>query len=54
MSDTVETMWDQLIELGVSEETLQIVSAINGYSRESMEDIFYAATGYRNFDQLDD
>lgn len=49
----INTMWDALLELGVSEETLQIVTAINGYNKETMFDILYAATGYRNFDQID-
>ena len=47
-------MWDKLIELGVSEQTLQIVTDINGYSEETMLDILFAATGYRNFEQLEE
>ena len=46
-------MWGKLIELGVSEQTLQIVTDINGYSEETMLDILFAATGYRNFEQLE-
>lgn len=42
-------MWDRLLELGVSEQTLQVVTDINGFSEETMEDILYAVTGYRNF-----
>ena len=49
----VEEMWDMLIDMGVSEETLQIVTAINGYNQQTMEDILYAKFGYRSFDQLD-
>lgn len=51
---TTEEMWDALENLGVSEQTLQIVTSINGYSRETMLDVLYAHTGYRNFDQLDE
>ena len=51
---STEYMWDVLLEMGVSEETLQIVTAINGYSEETMEAILYAKTGFHNFDQLDD
>lgn len=47
-------MWDRLLEMGVSEQTLQIASDINGYSTETMEDILYATTAYRSFDQLDE
>lgn len=49
---TIEQMWAELQEQGVSEETLQVVTDINGYSTEAMEDILYAVTGYRSFDQL--
>lgn len=45
-------MWDWLIENGISEQTLQIVTDINGYSEETMEDILYAAFGYRSFEQV--
>lgn len=47
-------MWDQLIDLGISEQTLQIVTSINGFSEETMLDVLYAATGYRSFDQLEE
>lgn len=47
-------MWDKLEALGVSEQTIQIVTDINGYSEETLLDILYAYTGYRNFDQLED
>lgn len=52
--DTIEKarMWEELLELGVSEQTLQIVTDINGYSQETLLDILYAHTGYRSFDQL--
>lgn len=47
-------MWDKLEELGVSEQTLQIVTSINGYNRETMDDVLYAHTGLRSFDQIGD
>ena len=54
MTKSKEEMWDELLELGVSEQTLQIVTNINGYSAETLEDVLYAHTGYRSFDQLED
>lgn len=51
-TDNKAQMWDTLLELGVSEQTLQIVTDINGYSEQTLEDVLYAATGYRSFDQL--
>ena len=47
-------MWDKLLELGVSEETIRTVVNINGYRTDVLEDILYATTGYRSFDQLED
>lgn len=52
--DRMHEMWDKLEALGVSEETLQVVTDINGYSEETFEDILYVVTGYRSFDQLAD
>lgn len=51
---TVELAWESLVNLGVSEETLRIITAINGYSMETMEDVLYAVTGYRTFEQLEE
>lgn len=48
------TMWDRLLDLGVTEQTLQVVTDINGYCEETMLDILYAVTGYRNFEQLEE
>lgn len=51
---TKDEMWDALCDLGVQEQTLQIVTNIMGYSEETLLDVLYAFTGYRNFEQLDD
>ena len=47
-----ETAWDMLLNLGVTEQTLQIVASINGYTLDTLLDVLYAHTGYRNFEQL--
>ena len=39
---TINEMWDTLLELGVSEQTLQVVTDINGYNEQSMKDILYS------------
>ena len=49
---SINEMWDTLLEMGVSEQTLQVVTNINGYNEQSMKDILYVVTGYRDFDQL--
>lgn len=48
----VGDMWNMLLEMGVSEETLQVVSCINGYNEETMEDILYAKFGERSFEWI--
>ena len=47
-----DEMWEKLLQMGVSEETLQIVTDINGYSEETMCDILYAAFGDSDFNNL--
>lgn len=51
---TLQDMWDTLRNMEVSEQTLQIITAINGYSEQTLTDVLYAHTGYRAFDQLDE
>lgn len=55
MKSTTSVMWEYLENnVGVSEETLRVVTDINGYSEETLLDILYAVTGYRNFEQAED
>lgn len=42
-------MWDELISMGVSEQTLQIVTDINGYNEQTMHDVLYAFAGENTF-----
>lgn len=51
---TISEMWEELENLGVSEQTLQIVTDINGYSQDTLLDVLYAHTGFRSFKQLED
>ena len=51
----VETAWDILTERGIAtEDELVLVTAINGYTLEQMENVLYAKTGYNSFEQLED
>ena len=48
-------MWEFLEdEVGVSKETLQVVTDINGYSLETLNDVLYAVTGYRTREQYEE
>lgn len=50
-----DQIWDYLIEnCIVSEETLKIVTSINGYNEKTFNDVIYAVTGYRSLEQLID
>ena len=52
---TQDEMWDYLIENAIAtKDELTLVTNINGVSTETMEDILYAKTGYRSFDQLEE
>lgn len=51
---TFEQAYDVLIELGVSEETINTVCNINGRTFEQLENILYATHGYRCFSQLEE
>jgi hypothetical protein len=44
----IEQMWDTLTENGVSEDTLQIITNINGYSAETLNSVCYAKFGYHD------
>lgn len=47
----IEEMWNELkFVYGVSEETLQVVTDINGYSKETMLDILYSVSGLHEFE----
>ena len=49
---SIQEAWDYLIENGLaSEETLQVVTSINGYSLDTLESVLYATAGYHSFDQ---
>ena len=53
-NNELSNTWEKLENLGVSEQTLQIVTSINGYNMDTLNDILYAHTGYRSFEQLED
>lgn len=46
--------YDLLLDMGVSEQTLVFITNINGFSYETLCDVLYQVSGYRNFDQLEE
>lgn len=51
----IEMMVEILVEvLGVNEETINVVSKINGYNEKTMKDILYVVAGYEDFEQFEE
>lgn len=54
-NEKLDKMWETLEDVyGVSEETLQIVTSINGYNVNTMEEVLYAVAGLNSFDEDDE
>lgn len=50
-----ETAWDHLVECGIATQAeLELITQINGYTLNSLEDVLYARTGLNSFDQIED
>jgi len=46
-------LWDLIIEHQIAtEEELKLVTNINGFNEESLNDVIYAKTGYRDIEQI--
>lgn len=49
----INSMYEALIAYGIAtEKELQLVIDIVGWNEQSLLDVLYARTGYRNFEQL--
>ena len=55
MNKKVDEVWDLLIEYRVAtQEELELVTCINGYNIDTLNDVIYVRTGYRNIEQIQD
>jgi hypothetical protein len=55
MLNNVHEIWDFIIEHNItSEETLQVVTNLNGYNAETLNEVLYVVTGYRSIEQYED
>ena len=55
MDKTINEVWDLLIEYGVAtQEELELITCINGYNIDTLNDVIYARTGYRDIEQIQD
>jgi hypothetical protein len=49
----IETAWDYLVDKGIAtEQELILVTYINGYNMESLNDIIYVRTAFHDVEQL--
>lgn len=49
----VNELWDQLLDLELfTYEELQLITNINGYSVETLNDAIFARYGYRDLEQM--
>jgi hypothetical protein len=50
---SLDQLWDLFIDFNIcSEESLQLVTNINGYNYEAFKDILYVTFGLRSLEQL--
>lgn len=53
MNEQIDKLWDLLVNYELaSESTLQLVTRLNGYNLETMEDVLYVLTGYHSYEQF--
>ena len=46
-------LWSYLVETGIAtEEELQLLTSINGFSLETLESVLYVRTAYRSLNQI--
>jgi len=51
----INQVWDYIIDSGIAtQEELELVTNINGYTIETLNDVIYARTGYNDIEQLID
>jgi hypothetical protein len=55
MKDKLSEIWDYIELNGIAtNEELQLVTCINGYNEETLNDVIYARTGYHSVDQIEE
>lgn len=53
--DNLSEIWGRIIEYGIAtEEELQLVTSINGYNIEALNDIIDVRTGYHSIEQYEE
>lgn len=54
MSRNIEDVWGLLVDMEIAtDEELQLVTSINGYNIDTLNDVIYVRTGYHDMEQLE-
>lgn len=54
-NDDVIYLWEQLVDAGYfTDAELELVTSINGFSVETLNDCLYSRYGYRSLEQMED
>lgn len=54
MNREVGEVWEVLVDMEIAtDEELQLVTSINGYNVDTLNDVIYARTGYHDMEQLE-
>jgi hypothetical protein len=49
----INYIWDYLVEYNIAtQEELELITSINGYKIETLNEVIYARTGFRDIEQL--
>ena len=53
MNQQIEKLWDLIVNYELATvQSLQLVTRLNGYTLETLEDVLYALTGYHSYEQF--
>ena len=54
-NDEVIYTWDRLVDAGYfTDQELELITNINGYTIDTLNDCIYARYGYRSLDQMEE
>lgn len=54
MSRNIEDVWGLLVDMEIAtDEELQLVTSINGYNIDTLNEVIYVRTGYHDIEQLE-
>lgn len=50
---SVDELWDKLVEYDIATvQELELVTSLNGYTTETLNDVLYVRTGYNSWEQM--